>query len=120
MKSEIPGAYHSGSRELQDHFDSRRIAHRLEEVNTHNVFTEGDRAFISAASMFFLATANEEGWPECSYKGGLPGFVRITGAGSLAFPLRRQRNVPKPGQRHHQPACRAAVHQFRATFADCG
>lgn len=84
--AEIPGAYHSGSRELQDHFDSRRTADRLEEVNTHRVFSESDRAFINAASMFFLATANEEGWPECSYKGGLPGFVRVTGESSLAFP----------------------------------
>ena len=83
---EIPGAYHEGSRKLQDHFDSRRIADRLEDVNARATFTEGDRAFISAASMFFLATASEEGWPECSYKGGLPGFVRITDERSLAFP----------------------------------
>ncbi|MEO8380908.1 MAG: pyridoxamine 5'-phosphate oxidase family protein [Acidobacteriota bacterium] len=83
---EIPGGYHAGSRELQDHFDSRRIADRLEDVNARAIFTEGDRAFISAASMFFLATANEEGWPECSYKGGLPGFVRVTDECSLAFP----------------------------------
>jgi predicted pyridoxine 5'-phosphate oxidase superfamily flavin-nucleotide-binding protein len=79
-------AYHAGSRKLQDHFDSRRIADRLEEVNGHTTFTEGDRAVISAASMFFLATASQEGWPDCSYKGGLPGFVRVTDERSLAFP----------------------------------
>lgn len=83
---EIPGAYHAGSRKLQDHFDSRRIADRLEDVNARATFTEGDRAVISAASMFFLATASQEGWPECSYKGGLPGFVRVTDERSLAFP----------------------------------
>jgi hypothetical protein len=83
---DVPGAYHDGSRSLQDHFDSRRIADRLEEVNARSAFTEGDRAVLSAASMFFLATASQDGWPECSYKGGLPGFVRVTGENSLAFP----------------------------------
>jgi len=83
---EIPGAYHAGSRQMQDHFDSRRIADRLEDVNARATFTESDRAFIGAASMFFLATASQEGWPECSYKGGLPGFVRVTDERSLAFP----------------------------------
>jgi predicted pyridoxine 5'-phosphate oxidase superfamily flavin-nucleotide-binding protein len=83
---EIPGGYHSGSRELQDHYDSRRIADRLEERNARSAFTEGDRTVIQAASMFFLATANEAGWPECSYKGGLPGFVRVTGDSTIAFP----------------------------------
>lgn len=36
--------------------------------------------------MFFLATADADGQPDCSYKGGLPGFVRVTGPSQLAFP----------------------------------
>jgi uncharacterized protein len=36
--------------------------------------------------LFFLATADASGRPDCSYKGGAPGFVRVTGAGELAFP----------------------------------
>lgn len=83
---EIPGTYHTGSRELQDHFDSRRIADRLEEVTAHTTFTDHDRAFITRCPMFFLATANPEGWPDCSYKGGLPGFVRVLDDSTLAFP----------------------------------
>jgi predicted pyridoxine 5'-phosphate oxidase superfamily flavin-nucleotide-binding protein len=83
---EIPGAYHTGSRQLQDTFDSRRIADRLEQVTAHTTFNNGDREFIQAAPMFFLATANQEGWPDCSYKGGLPGFVRVTDEHTLAFP----------------------------------
>jgi predicted pyridoxine 5'-phosphate oxidase superfamily flavin-nucleotide-binding protein len=86
QKPEIPGAYHEGSRQLQDRFDSRRIADRLEQVTAHTAFSEYDRAFIEAAPMFFLATADEEGWPDCSYKGGMPGFVRVTDEHSLAFP----------------------------------
>ncbi len=83
---EIPGAYHDGSRQLQDQFDSRRIADRLEQVNAHTTFGDRDRAFIEAAPMFFLATADLEGRPDCSYKGGMPGFVRVTDEHSLAFP----------------------------------
>ena len=83
---EIPDAYHPGSRQLQDRFDSRRIADRLEEVTVHTAFTEHDRAFVETCPMFFLATADPQGWPDCSYKGGLPGFVRVVDAQTLAFP----------------------------------
>jgi predicted pyridoxine 5'-phosphate oxidase superfamily flavin-nucleotide-binding protein len=78
--------YHEGSRQLQDRFDSRRIADRLEQVTLHDELTDNDRAFIASADMFFLATADADGWPECSYKGGLPGFVRVLDARTLAFP----------------------------------
>jgi predicted pyridoxine 5'-phosphate oxidase superfamily flavin-nucleotide-binding protein len=78
--------YHSGSRALQDQFDSRRLADRLELVQVHTVFTEDDRDFIERSAMFFLATADAQGQPDCSYKGGLPGFVRIVNERMLAFP----------------------------------
>jgi predicted pyridoxine 5'-phosphate oxidase superfamily flavin-nucleotide-binding protein len=78
--------YHDGNRELQDKFDSRRIADRLEQVTLHNFFTESDAALVENSCMFFLATADAEGWPDVSYKGGQPGFVRVTGESELAFP----------------------------------
>lgn len=78
--------YHHGSRELQDRFATRRLADRLEEKINHTVFTDGDRAFIGSRSLFFLATADAEGRPDCSYKGGRPGFVRVVGPSTLAFP----------------------------------
>jgi uncharacterized protein len=81
-----PPFYHPGSRELQDRFDSRRIADRLAEVTYRVEFNDADRALIEAAPMFFLATADPEGRPDCSYKGGLPGFVRVTAPNELAFP----------------------------------
>jgi uncharacterized protein len=83
---EIPGTYHSGSRQLQDRYDSRRIADRLEKITAHTSFTENDRAFIEKRAMFFLATADPEGWPDCSYKGGFPGFVRVVDEHTLVFP----------------------------------
>src|SRR5436189_3738454 len=78
--------YHDGSRRLQDRFETRRLADRMEEVIKHAVFTDGDRAFIESRSMFFLATADADGRPDCSYKGGRPGFVKVVGPGTLAFP----------------------------------
>ena len=78
--------YHDGSRALQDRFDSRRIADRLEEITVHSELWDGDVTFIENASMFFLATADADGWPDCSYKGGLPGFVKVLDRSSIAFP----------------------------------
>jgi predicted pyridoxine 5'-phosphate oxidase superfamily flavin-nucleotide-binding protein len=78
--------YHEGARELQDRFDTRRLADRLHERLARTVFTAEDKAFIESRNMFFLATADTAGQPDCSYKGGLPGFVRVTGPSGLAFP----------------------------------
>jgi predicted pyridoxine 5'-phosphate oxidase superfamily flavin-nucleotide-binding protein len=78
--------YHEGNRRLQDRFDSRRISDRLEQKLTRNTFTDDDKAFIEGMPYFFLATADAQGRPDCSFKGGMPGFVRITGPSELAFP----------------------------------
>jgi uncharacterized protein len=78
--------YHAGNRRLQDRFDSRRISDRLEEKLTRTTFTDDDKAFIESTPYFFLATADAEGCPDCSFKGGMPGFVRVTGPSELAFP----------------------------------
>ena len=78
--------YHDGSRELQDRFDTRRLADRLEQVKVHDTITAEDRAFIERMDMFFLATADADGRPQCSYKGGDPGFVAVLDEHTLAFP----------------------------------
>ena len=79
-------SYHGGSRALQDRFDTRRLADRLQEVKVTDVIGPRDAAFIEAQDMFFLATADEHGRPTCSYKGGDPGFVRVLDERTLAFP----------------------------------
>jgi uncharacterized protein len=78
--------YNEGSRRMQDRFDSRRLADRLEQVTLRRAFTDEDRALIARSPMFFLATADVEGRPDCSYKGGMPGFVRVVDDVTLAFP----------------------------------
>jgi hypothetical protein len=78
--------YHKGQRELQDRFGSRALADRL-LVHTHRTrFSDDDKAFIESATFFFLATADREGRPDCSFKGGPEGFVRVIAPDALAFP----------------------------------
>jgi predicted pyridoxine 5'-phosphate oxidase superfamily flavin-nucleotide-binding protein len=78
--------YHDGSRQMQDRFATRELADRLAGKLARSAFTDDDRAFIESRPLFFLATADAEGRPECSYKGGLPGFVRVLDPQTLAFP----------------------------------
>src|SRR6266851_3514700 len=78
--------YHDAQRRLQDQFDTRRLADRIEERLVHDHLDENDAAFIAARDMFFLATVDPEGRPNCSYKGGDPGFVRVVDDRTLAFP----------------------------------
>jgi uncharacterized protein len=78
--------YHGGSRGLQDRFDTRRIADRLEEKTVRDFIDDDDRAFIEARDMFFIATADADGKPQSSYKGGDPGFVRVLDERTIAFP----------------------------------
>jgi predicted pyridoxine 5'-phosphate oxidase superfamily flavin-nucleotide-binding protein len=79
--------YHEGSRGLQDRFDTRRLADRIDEKLMRDWIDDGDRAFIEARDMFFLATADAQGLPQCSYKGGDPGFVRVLDEHTVAFPI---------------------------------
>jgi predicted pyridoxine 5'-phosphate oxidase superfamily flavin-nucleotide-binding protein len=78
--------YHEGNRELQDTFDTRRLADRIEERVVHDRIDDDDRAYIEARDMFFIATADSDGKPQCSYKGGDPGFVRVLDEHTIAFP----------------------------------
>jgi predicted pyridoxine 5'-phosphate oxidase superfamily flavin-nucleotide-binding protein len=78
--------YSDGSRELQDRFDSRRLADRLEERIVRPALSDDQRDFVESVDCFFLASADGEGRPTCSYKGGDPGFLRVVDPTTLAFP----------------------------------
>ena len=49
-------------------------------------FKDEDKAFIEGVEFFFLATADAEGRPDCSFKGGPLGFVRVPAPDLLVFP----------------------------------
>lgn len=78
--------YHDEQRRLQDQFDSRRLADRLESTIVHDVVTPDDAAFITSRDFFFLATVDGQGQPACSFKGGPRGFVRVVDEKTIAFP----------------------------------
>jgi predicted pyridoxine 5'-phosphate oxidase superfamily flavin-nucleotide-binding protein len=78
--------YNDGSRELQDRFDSRRLADRLEDRIVRPTLSDDQQAFLSSVDCFFLATADADGRPSCSYKGGDPGFLRALDERTIAFP----------------------------------
>jgi uncharacterized protein len=82
MMSDLYGSTH---RALQERHGTGRLADMLEAL-AHPVFDETDAAFIRSAAMFFLSTVDDQGRPTVSYKGGAPGFVRLTGPGELVFP----------------------------------
>lgn len=77
--------YSPSMRAVQDRFDGRRLADRLEEVTLHRTFSADDCELIDQATTVFVATADADGWPDCSYKGGSPGFVRVLGDNRLAL-----------------------------------
>jgi predicted pyridoxine 5'-phosphate oxidase superfamily flavin-nucleotide-binding protein len=86
LKNLDMGLYNEASRKLQDRFDTRRLADRIEERIVRDEIDADDRAFIEARDMFFIATTDEDGKPQCSYKGGDPGFVRVLDEHTIAFP----------------------------------
>lgn len=78
--------YHAGSRELQNVFGSTALADRLAEKTRRERFGDSDKIFIENAGFFFLATASADGKPDCSFKAGPKGFVRILAPDLLVFP----------------------------------
>lgn len=86
MTSDAPELYGPGARRLQDTFDSRRLADRLVEITVSDTIDERTRRFFEAASYFYLATVDADGFPDVSYKGGRPGFVRVVDDTTIQFP----------------------------------
>ncbi len=80
--SELYGRPH---RDLQDRFDTRRLADALED-GVRRALRASDQRFIQTRDMFFLSTVDHNGWPTVSYKGGAPGFIRIVDERTIAFP----------------------------------
>ena len=79
--------FNDDHRYWQDRFDTRRIADRIDELLVSDTVSDGAKQFIESRDMFFLATCDADGNPQCSYKGGEPGFVRVIDEHTLAFPV---------------------------------
>lgn len=79
--------YGAHQRALQDRFDTRRIADKVEALAVSPRLSDLDIAFIHSRDMFWLSTIDAQGRPTVSYKGGDPGFVRAVDNKTLIFPL---------------------------------
>ena len=79
--------FHEGSRQLQNQFETQPLADRLAETIISRQISPEDQAFIEAQNMFFLATVDQEGRPNCSYKGGSVGLVKVIDEYTVAFPV---------------------------------
>ena len=79
-------SFHDGQRSLQDKFDTRRLADRLDQTIVHDAITAEEAAFIASRDFFFLATVDGQGQPQCSFKGGAAGFVKVIDEHTVAFP----------------------------------
>jgi uncharacterized protein len=78
--------YEEPHRALQDRFQSRDMADRIEQIALKTEIGDDERAFIESRDFFFLSTVNGHGQPTVSYKGGNPGFVKVADANTLLFP----------------------------------
>jgi len=77
--------FHEGNRSLQDRYGGRAVADRIVDLVEASEINEDFKGFIESVPFFFLATAAREN-TDCSFKGGEPGFVKITGPNTLVFP----------------------------------
>lgn len=84
MSDHSNSMFHEGHRELQDKFDGRRLADALEKHRRFSEFRKQDVDFIESAEFFFFATAHRQS-VDCSFRGGAPGFVRVTGPSNLEW-----------------------------------
>ncbi len=78
--------YGTGARRLQDRFDTRRLADAIAGGVVREELDEGDARLIGEQSKMWIATTDADGWPDVSYKGGDPGFVRVTSPTTLELP----------------------------------
>ncbi len=79
--------YGEAQRALQASFDSTNMADVHAATIISDTISDEQRAFIESRDFFFLSTVNAEGWPTVSYKGGAPGFVKVSSEQSISFPL---------------------------------
>ena len=84
---QLSAMYGEGARELQDQFDSRRLADRLMEVTVHTELDEGDIELVRDQAAVWVATVDADGWPDVSYKGGNRGFVQVSSPTELRLPI---------------------------------
>lgn len=78
--------YTEGSRALQRRFATEDLADHLARTYVLGELEPAHEEWIRRADAVHLATVDPTGQPDCSYKGGVPGFVRVPDPRTLEIP----------------------------------
>jgi uncharacterized protein len=78
--------YHDGARELQARIGTERLATHIADKYVHSAMGAEHQALVRQADCVYLATADAAGRPDCSYKGGLPGFIAVPDDKTIVVP----------------------------------
>lgn len=78
--------YTGGSRRLQRLFGTEQLAAHLARRYVLDQLEIAHQTWIRGADAVYVATVDSRGHPECSYKGGLPGFIQVPDSRTLEIP----------------------------------
>jgi predicted pyridoxine 5'-phosphate oxidase superfamily flavin-nucleotide-binding protein len=78
--------YHGGSRQLQRRFGTEELAAHLARRYVLGALEDEHAGWIRGAHAVYVATLDPDGFPDCSYKGGLPGFIRVPDLRTVEIP----------------------------------
>lgn len=78
--------YNDQMRALQARFGTEALADALARHNRREALTPEDAAFLEARQFFFLATSDDQGFPDCSFKGCAPGHLAVVSPTEISFP----------------------------------
>jgi predicted pyridoxine 5'-phosphate oxidase superfamily flavin-nucleotide-binding protein len=78
--------YHEGSRRMQRHFGTEDLADHLARRYVLEELEDEHVGWIIGADAVYVATLDPDGHPECSYKGGLPGFILVPDVRIIEIP----------------------------------
>ena len=79
--------YSPPQRDLQERFDTRRLADLIAGQVMHPALQPQEVEMITNSDMVFVSTVNAAGQPTVSYKGGDIGFVTVIDNATLAIPI---------------------------------
>jgi len=87
----LPGS--SGERDLQRRYGTGERAERFYAQQVLDRLNDRMREFVMRQEMLFVATSDNRGECDCTFRAGPPGFVRVLDAGRLAWPEYRGNGV---------------------------
>jgi predicted pyridoxine 5'-phosphate oxidase superfamily flavin-nucleotide-binding protein len=79
-----PDKMHAGTIAMQERFGTRELGARVAR-GVHARLSAAETAFVGTQEWFFLATADDTGRADCSFRAGPRGFVHVIDERTLAF-----------------------------------